>query len=340
MVTNRTFSRLAILTALLALSVVVAGAYVRLSHAGLSCPDWPGCYGQLIVPGDGAEAVKHGIYPDRPIDRTRAWKEMTHRYLAGVLGVAIFALLLLAISRRRMPGQRILLPFVLSLLVVFQALLGMWTVTSLLQPLVVMGHLLGGFATLALLWWLALRQGSMFAAYSRVRNDPGLRSCRPWVILAILLLVGQISLGGWTSANYAALACPDFPLCQGELFPRLDFVQAFSPWQESGVSYEGGILGNDARVTIQFSHRLGALIILCYLGWLGFALLALPSRSGLRKAGLVVLFLLLTQLSLGVANVILGLPLPVAVAHNATAALLLLSLVTVYHMASPPEASL
>ena len=340
MVSNRSYLSLAVLTTVLAFTVVVVGAYVRLSHAGLACPDWPGCYGQLVVPSEGDKTTIDQVFPARSLDRARAWKEMVHRYLAGTLGLSILALALLAIKRRRMPGQQVAMPLVLTVLVIFQALLGMWTVTWLLQPFVVVAHLLGGFFTLALLWWLSLRQGSLFTAYSRVRNDSRVRGCRLWVAIGMLLLAAQIALGGWTSANYAAFACPDFPLCQGALMPTLSFAEALSPWQASGLSYEGGVLTNDARVTIHFSHRIGALVNLLYLGWLGFSLRGLPRHSGLGTAGLLVLLLLGVQVSLGIGNVILGLPLPIAVAHNGTAALLLLSLVTAYHMASPPNAAL
>jgi cytochrome c oxidase assembly protein subunit 15 len=341
MLSLSTYTRLCLLAVAVAMCVVVLGAYVRLSNAGLSCPDWPGCYGQLVVPDpDWASADIARAFPDRPLDPARAWKEMIHRYLAGVLGLVIFALAALAWRRRRMPGQRVGLPLALAVLVVVQALLGMWTVTLLLKPVVVLAHLLGGLATLAGLWWLALRQGRIFAPPVSVGAGGPLASVRPWVLLGLVVLVTQIALGGWTSANYAALACTDFPLCQGVLIPDLHLVEALRPWGRVGQSYEGGVLSSEARVTIHVMHRIGALVTLLYLGGLALWLSRAGPTAGLAAGGALVLVLLLVQVGLGVANVLLALPIEVAVAHHGTAALLLLSLVAVYHMALPARATL
>ena len=166
MISLSSYTRLAVATTVLAFIVVVLGAFVRLSNAGLSCPDWPGCYGQLGVPQtQTAIETANAAFPERPVDVPRAWKEMIHRYLAGFLGIAILALAVFAWRRRQRPGQLLALPVGLVGLVLFQALLGMWTVTLLLKPLVVTAHLLGGFATLALLWWLSLRQGRLFMGF-------------------------------------------------------------------------------------------------------------------------------------------------------------------------------
>lgn len=331
------FLRLAWVALALAFVVVVLGAYVRLSDAGLGCPDWPGCYGHLDVP-DQLEQITaaNAIYPHRPVEPDKAWKEMIHRYFAGTLGLSILALAVLAWRWRREPGQPVSLPLALLGVVVFQALLGMWTVTWQLKPVVVMAHLLGGLTTLSLLAWLVLRQGHYGISDPLTVGD---RALRGFAVLGLLLLVGQIALGGWTSANYAALACPDFPTCQAHWWPPLDFREAFTLWRGLGISYEGGVLGNDARVTIHVMHRLGALAVLLYLGWLVWRLLA-PSRSrNLRMVGLAIAVLLCIQLSLGVANVLMQLPLPVAVAHNGGAALLLLALVTLNHLFWPKAAS-
>ncbi len=335
-----TFSRIAGFTVILALVVVVLGAYVRLSHAGLSCPDWPGCYGQLLVPAEEKDVASANLaYPDRPLDVGRAWKEMIHRYLAGLLGLAIILMAVVAYRRRRDPGQQLLMPSVLVVLVVFQALLGMWTVTLLLKPLVVVSHLIGGLSTAALCWWVFLRHGSAYSAAAWLPAQR-LRWPRRLAGLAIAVLLGQIALGGWTSANYAALACVDFPLCQGELWPEMAFGEAFVPWRGLGQSYEGGVLETDARVAIHVAHRLGALVTFLYLGFVAVYLMrSAPSRRLAAAAG-VMLLLLVAQVSLGVGNVLLQLPLGVAVAHNATAALLLLSTVSVYHMTAPPKTPL
>jgi cytochrome c oxidase assembly protein subunit 15 len=326
------FRRIALIATVLALCVTVLGAYVRLSHAGLGCPDWPGCYGYLGVPVKDHQIVQaNAVLPERPLATDQARKEMVHRYLAGILSLLILGLALLAWRRRREPGQPLALPIFLLGLVIFQALLGMWTVTLLLKPVVVMAHLLGGLATLALLGWLTLRQGGVVQASGEIED----RSLRLWVLLGLAVIIGQIALGGWTSANYAALACPDFPTCQTQWWPAMDFKEAFILWRGLGISYEGGVLANDARVTIHMMHRLGAAIVLVYLGWLSWRILTTARSKVLRGASMMMLLLLVAQIGLGIANVVLSLPLPVAVAHNGVAALLVLTLVVLNHLLYP-----
>lgn len=318
--------------------VVMLGAYVRLSDAGLGCPDWPGCYGRLAVPDQAQQiAEANAAYPHRPVEPVKAWKEMIHRYSAGTLGLLVLALAALAWRNRRDPGQPVALPLVLLGLIGFQSLLGMWTVTWQLKPVVVVGHLLGGLTTLGLLAWLVLRQ-SCHASPNRPPAPPAegrdTQLCR-YAGLGLALLVVQIILGGWTSANYAALACPDFPTCQTYWWPPMDFREAFTPWRGLGVSYEGGVLANDARVTVHVMHRLGALVVALYLSWLSGWLIAASRTRALRFVGIAIAVLLAIQLGLGIANVLLHLPLAVAVAHTGGAALLLLSLVTLNHLLRP-----
>ncbi|WEN15237.1 COX15/CtaA family protein [Rhodanobacter sp. AS-Z3] len=358
---------LALFATVFAFGLVMFGAFVRLSNAGLSCPDWPTCYGQVTWP-QHAQAVAHAdaSFPDRPYEAHKAWREQIHRFFAGTLGVLVLVLALLASWRRRgallavllgavfaacgvglyMRGEHwwsswlaicaMALPLlaaarlprpgawkicVLALaVIIFQAMLGMWTVTLLLKPVVVMGHLLGGMTTFALLAWAALRFGGVAA-----RNDD-YASLRRWVALGIVLLFCQIALGGWTSANYAALACGygpgSFPQCLGQWAPPTDFHEGFVLWRGIGVNYEGGVLDMAARSAIQIAHRIGALVVFCYLG--GVAIAAV--RRGLRLAGLAIAAALAVQVMLGISNVYFGLPLPVATAHNGGAALLLFTL--------------
>lgn len=331
------FRRLVWVALVLTFVVVMLGAYVRLSDAGLGCPDWPGCYGRLLdlpdQPHQIAEA--NAAYPHRPVEPAKAWKEMVHRYVAGTLGLLVLALVVLAWRNRRDPGQPLGLPLALLGLIVFQSLLGMWTVTWQLKPVVVVAHLLGGLATLGLLTWLVLRQGR-YGGGSVVAAD---RTLRGYALLGLALLIVQITLGGWTSANYAALACPDFPTCQTHWWPPVDFREAFMPWRGLGVSYEGGVLANDARVTVHVMHRLGALVVALYLGWLSLRLVTTARGRALRFAGIAIAVLLAVQIGLGIANVLLRLPLPVAVAHTGGAALLLLSLVTLNHLLRPETAT-
>ncbi len=322
------FHRIAVIATVLALGVVVLGAYVRLSNAGLGCPDWPGCYGHIAVPeAHKAVASAEQAFPGRPVEPAKAWKEMIHRYFAGTLGTLILILAILAWRNRRDARQEVVLPLGLVVLVIFQALLGMWTVTLLLKPLVVMSHLLGGMSTLALLLLLVLRDGR-YVEY-------GADFASPWprrlALGGLVILAIQIALGGWTSSNYAALACPDFPKCQGSWWPDMDFKDAFVLWRGLGIDYQGGILQSAARAAIHYTHRIGALVTFLYLFTLGASVLARASRRGLRLLGAAILVLVTAQASLGISIVEFGLPLPLAVAHNGTAALLLLSVVALNH---------
>lgn len=311
-----------LLAVVLALIVVILGAYTRLSDAGLGCPDWPGCYGHLGVPGT-AEAVDRAneAFAHRPVEPSKAWKEMIHRYAAGLLGLAVLGLAIAAWRR----GSGRLLASGLLLLIAFQAALGMWTVTLQLKPVIVMGHLLGGFTVLSLLWlgYLSAR------SYVPDRRAPPVR-LRRLALFGMAVLVVQIALGGWTSANYAALACPTLPRCMGEWWPPMDMADGFVLWRGLGVNYEFGVLDSPARVAVHMAHRAWALVTFACLGFVGLQV-ARRCPGPLRAAAVAMLALLAAQVSLGIANVWLSLPLPVAAAHNAVAALLLLSVLTLTH---------
>lgn len=313
--------RLALTTCLLAFCVVLLGAYVRLSDAGLGCPDWPGCYGQLVVPSETSEVDSSS----RPLDQSKAWKEMIHRYLAGSLGFFIFTLALLAWTNRRSARQPLLLPGILLLLVVIQALLGMWTVTLLVKPAIVTAHLLGGFTTLALLWLLALRLRPVDYLHTLTTPTP----LRYWIRFSLLILLLQIMLGGWTSSNYAALGCTDFPTCYADRWwPEMDFKEAFVIWRGLGINYEFGVLETAARTAIHITHRLGALLTLVTLGILALWLSRYTSVRVLQRIGYLLAVILTAQIILGITNVVGHLPIYVAVAHNGSAAILFLLIVT------------
>jgi len=324
------FRRIALAAALLTFVVVVLGAWVRLSAAGLGCPDWPGCYGHL-TPSAAAGNIERitEAFPDRPFEYDKALKEMVHRYFATTLGVLILVLAAFAVANRKDPGQPVALPLALVGLVVFQGLLGKWTVTLLLKPLIVVLHLLGGLTTLALLAWLAMkpRSASRGAAPQSSPAQPGgaARRLRLVTNVALVVLVAQIALGGWTSSNYAALACPDFPTCQNEWWPEMDAGEAFVLWRGLGIDYEGGVLDHPARVAIHFVHRLGAIAAAVALAWLAVAAWRRGETPAVRAAGVLVGAVLIAQLILGPIMVMRALPLGLATAHNAVAALLLLS---------------
>lgn len=321
--------QLNLFTLCLAFAVITLGAFVRLSDAGLGCPDWPGCYGHFDVPTAQADvAAANERFAHRPVEAHKAWKEMTHRYAAGALGLLILVMALASLKRGSHPNQQRVLPWVLVVLVVFQALLGMWTVTLLLKPLIVTGHLLGGMATFALLGWCLFRQGALFSGYRTAMRA----SLRLAAGVALVLLIVQIFLGAWTSTNYAALACPDFPTCQTYWWPPTDFPTAFTLWHGLGINYEYGILDSIPRATIHWTHRLGAVVITLIMLALA-VLLWSQTRMDSRWRGLAAALVaaLILQVSLGISVVEFHLPLPVAVAHNGGAALLLLALMAINH---------
>jgi cytochrome c oxidase assembly protein subunit 15 len=315
----------------LCLVVVVLGAYVRLSDAGLGCPDWPGCYGHLVLPADEVTRDSAQLaYPERPIEAGKAWREMIHRYAASSLGLVILLATLLAWLNRPDAHQPVILPVVLLGVVIFQGLLGMWTVTLLLKPLIVMGHLLGGLTTLGLLVWLLLEAR---------RSGPALQPARrhiPWLAVSgLAILIMQIALGGWTSSNYAAMACPDIPTCQGQWWPEdSNFAEAFVLWRGLGINYEFGVLDAPSRVAIHFAHRLGALATFTMLLLIGLRFRARHQPAALQQAAALVLGAVTLQVLIGAGVVWFGLPLPLATAHNAVAAVLLLTVINLVHSAS------
>lgn len=326
--------RLALAALILAFCVVVFGAYVRLTAAGLGCPDWPGCYGH-VTPAGAAAAADAGTIA-APVQVGKAWREMIHRYLASTLGLLIVIIAALSIAWRKQRGLPLALPLGLVALVVFQGLLGMWTVTLLLKPLIVTAHLAFGLATMSLLWWLwlSLRRistgpwsgttaaagGGSAAALLRPAS-PGLRAL---AVFGLLVLILQILLGGWTSTNYAAVACPDFPTCQAQWWPQTDFRDAFVLWRGLGINYEGGVLDHPARIAIHLAHRIGAIVASLTLLVAAVAALRVRSDRNGRWGAWALLVALALQLTIGISMVKLGFPLWLATAHNAGAALLLL----------------
>ncbi|HEV8077622.1 MAG TPA: COX15/CtaA family protein [Marinobacter sp.] len=329
---SRFMLRLATLAVGLTVVVIMLGAWTRLVHAGLGCPDWPGCYGFLTVPqSETSIAIANARFPETPVDVAKGWPEMIHRYAAGMLGLLVFGLAAYAVRQRKL-NVPVKLPLFIACFIVLQGAFGMWTVTLKLWPQVVALHLLGGFTTLSLLTLLVLR------LRSRVRGGlvpiPVMKPARsgsrlrPWLYGGLLLVIMQIALGAWTAANYAAVACTDLPTCGGQWWPQgMDFAHGFDVTQHVGPNYLGGQLNADGRVAIHVSHRLGAVVVLVYFSVLLALLWARRRRNGLGQPVAVVAFLLLAQIALGLANVIFYIPLAVAVAHNATGALLLLSVI-------------
>lgn len=315
------FKLLSTLTAILAFCVVVLGAYVRLSDAGLGCPDWPGCYGTLTVPqSETAIANAQMHFPESQVVVHKAWKEMAHRYLAGTLGLLILALAIMARHSKASLKTTTALSYGLVIIVGFQAALGMWTVTMLLKPAIVTAHLIGGMTTLAILIWIAIRNSDVGAKNTLIVS----RALRIGFRIGLLVLSVQIILGGWTSTNYAALACTDFPTCHQRMVPNLDLENAFHIVRNLGEDSFGKPLSLEALSTIQWFHRLGALVTFIFIAGLSVCLLRM---QGTRTYGVVLLLTLCAQVAIGIGNLMLHLPIPLAVSHNAGAALLLVEMV-------------
>ncbi len=321
-----TLRRLALAGLLLCLVVVVLGAWVRLTAAGLGCPDWPGCYGHVTPAGAALNAESIAArFPGWTLDPGKAWREMIHRYAATALGLIIVVITALAIANRE--ARLVPLRLAVSLLgvVLVQGVLGMLTVTWLLKPLIVTLHLLFGLTTLGLLAWLYLSMRRRSESSAQVRDAP--RTVRRWALIGLAALTVQIALGGWTSSNYAAVACPDFPTCQGQWWPQMDFADAFVLWRGLDINYEGGVLAHPARVAIHFTHRLGAIVASLALLMAAFVALRDVRSPTVGRAAVYVVGALALQLGIGIFMVVGGFPLSLATLHNAGAALLVLATV-------------
>ena len=335
---DRWLRRLALSGVLLCFGVIVLGAYGRLTDAGLGCPDWPGCYGHVSPVGAQDNPASQAAFPGRPLETGKAWHEMIHRYAAGTLGCVIIVIAALAIAARKPKNVGAGFGLLLFATVIVQALLGMLTVTWLLKPLIVTLHLIFGMTTLALLWclWLRLQQQPRGTVQLQTVPERGsatlsralsIARIAYWLaVLAVVVLAAQFFLGAWTSANYAAVACPDFPTCQGAWWPHADFSHAFVLWRGLWINYEGGVLANPARIAIHVAHRLGALTVT--LTFLAAALFVIsrPSLSAARPRAYLVLAALGLQLAIGISMVLRTFPLWLTTAHTAGAALLLMAI--------------
>lgn len=323
------YKRLTLFATLLALIVVSFGAYTRLTDSGLGCPDWPGCYGTLTVPESIDQIEKaQAVYPDSPVEVEKAWIEMIHRYIAGILGVMILVIAFMSIKLRDQINYSLKWPFFLLGLVIFQAALGMWTVTLLLKPAVVSSHLLGGMTVLGILTFLMHRN------YGTHReNFVSNRFERNIIRFSLVLLFIQIALGGWTSTNYAALACTDYPTCHGSLIPEMDFSNAFTIFRELGVTSLGEPLSLEALHAIQWVHRVGAIVL---LGYLLFVAYILKVNQGFNMWRNVLILVISLQFIIGIANLLLHLPIVLATLHNLGAALLVVILVGINSRITKP----
>lgn len=311
---NRQSSKLALFTFLIAFVVILLGAYTRLTDAGLSCPDWPNCYGYLTAPHTSSQLQNAAHqFPLAPINITKARTEMTHRYIAGMEGILIVILAIsILFTRKTNDNHSLIISITLICLVLTQIMLGMLTVTEKLKPIIVLSHLLTGLSILGLLWWIFLL--SRYKKHAYIVHPTKMPSTR-WFWLGFFILITQIALGGWTSTHYAGLACVDFPYCNGQLFPAMQWSNL-----------------NQDLITIHMLHRIGALITAAYLSLFAFYLLPNPA---LRIQASLILLLIISQVTLGILNIVWLRPIWIALIHHAIAIILLLtiisSLVKVHH---------
>lgn len=340
MVKQRFISIIALCASFFALCVIGLGAFTRLIDAGLGCPDWPGCYGHLTVPFTDKETLG---YPNTHFVMYKAWAEMIHRYFAGALSVLILMIIFMIVlnSIRTFKNNKFNFALAISLLlvIIYQIILGQLTVTLKLLPIIVTQHLLGGYFILSLLWVTYLNNKTNHLPANQMPMN-GLMKYLIFSVIAMILLLFQIALGAWTSTNYASLSCPDFPFCvNAHPFMVMQFKQAFTIFSPIGVNYDGGILPEAIRQTIQMSHRFGALIVTGYL--LIFTAFAIPQfkySAYLMKSIYIVWGLLIIQLCIGMTNVIFKLPLATAISHTLIAVLLLQAVLTfIYKLAIYPK---
>lgn len=324
------FFRTAVAAAFFALAAVIFGSYVRLSEAGIGCPDGPACAGRAIAP-----AVAQSALSDRNVNG-RAWKDMVTRYIAGALGLLLVRLAVLGWQLRRRPGQQVVIPVATLLLVFGLTAASVFTLDMQYKPLIMMSQFLGGLLVLTLLWWTVLREQRLFRS---VATTPVVRALRRRAAAALVLGLLATTLGAWSMVNYAAAACPDFPTCQGEYLPALDYADGLVRWSDSGVAYDRSEIGLSAAAAIHNAHRAAGLIALLYLGWLSLHVLRVGIQESVWRYGLLLLVMLSFATALGILEAVGGLELTAAVAHSAAAVILVLTLVTLYHVLRAPRAS-
>jgi len=333
---SQRFFRLALFSALFSALLLLVSAWGRINEAGLGCPEWPGCYGRLFAPLTAQDVNEaRAFFPRQPAEEEKLLKETLYRYFSGALGLLIIRLTVLGWQlKKHVRRQQVLIPALVFVLVFAQVILSILTVKLQHKPLIGMLHLSVGLSTLGLLWWVVLRELRFWRPVTAA-SSALLRGLRPRALIGLLLVIAQIALGGWMSVNYAALACPDFPVCQGTFWPPLNFFDGFALWRDIGLEYEGVLLNLEAATAIHVAHRVGALITVMYVGWLALHTIRVGASSHLCRYGLLVLLLLLAQVSLGIVTVLAHLPVVLAVAHHAVGALLMLSLITFNHALRP-----
>lgn len=332
------FFRMALWASCLALASVVFGSYMRLSEAGLGCPDWPGCYGMLFAPVTAQEiSSQRDEQHQKKLEKQRAMQETTQRLLAGALSLVLIRLFVLGWElKKRKRTQQVLIPLAALVATFALSAAGFATFEHRFTPLVQMMQLLGGMTILLLLWWIVLREQRILRS---VPASPVTRAMQPRVLFLLVLTALQVVTGGWTMVNYAGLVCPDFPTCQGMWWPTMDFTEAFTLWNEVGLDYDARRLNLPAATAIHVGHRVVAAMVGLYGLWLALYLIKVGFRDRISRYGLLLFLVLSCALVLGVVQVLAHLPLVLAVAHNALSAVLLMTQVTIIHVLRAPRAT-
>ncbi len=352
---RKTLRNLVAFAIFLTLTVILLGAWTRLEDAGLGCPDWPGCYGHFTVPQDAEYIAKAEIEYNQKFEVEKAWPEMIHRHFAKAIGLVILIIFIgTLMGRKKDSSLPIVLPCILLPLVIFQGLLGMWTVTLKVHPFIVMSHLMGGFTTISLLFLYYLQLRPKIVSVSQVVA----KKFKKLATVGLVLVVIQIALGGWTASNYAATICTELPVCNSGWTKNVDFKEGFDLWQKGFefdefklneleklqvgprkpqegkpfINYEGGALSSKGKVAIHVTHRFGAYIVFIVIGLLAILLMREKDSVLLRQFGRVLLGVLLLQMLLGISNIVFSLPLYVAVGHNGGGALLLLTVIAINYV--------
>jgi len=317
------FRRITLFSVVLGLLLIVTNSYVRLSGAELACPDWPGCYGQAII-GDDSDFKAHAAlaFPDQLLDISKAWKEMSHRYVTAILGLLVFLLALMAWRQKQFQLTALATTLSLLVLIGLLAVSDLWVVKLRAMPVFVMASVLLETLIFWLLFRLYLRTNpilSVSTAYS---------GRRVFVWFAMLVLFLQIVLGAWLTANHAALVCSGFPQCNDQWWPKADYQNALNLFNGLDTGYTG-VISFDAQVAVNWLHRVGALVSFVVLSLLMLSVTSASSSKPLRKAGLLLSFLLFLQISFGVIGYKLNMPLWAVLAHHACSALLMLPLLVI-----------
>jgi len=319
--------RLIVATLVMCLILIYASSIMHLMNVGMGSPDWPDSYGLIAEGGTtaGMEAAKtHAVVsamvPSSTVDRV-------HRAVANILQLLIIAVVFSTFLKRKSSSSRrpLLVPILALILSLILAFLGARYGSPLRYPWIMIINLTGGITLLALFWWLTLDIYAKPAFVTEQSHRLGL-----WAVAGLMIVAIQITMGAWTDAYYAALACTGLPGCPGSDWSGSDLLRGFGFLGSLGVDVSGKVMiDHSVAASIHMMHRIMALLTALYLAWLGWRAIILGGKP--RLMGMTMLVILAIQLGLGLAMIQFSMPIIFVVAHTATAALLILSILTLIH---------